>query len=145
MLEPLNNTINNLYLLIILNIFFIIATYTDIRYMKIYNKFNLVMLITRIITFFIWGFNIQYLIGGILIFVVFLGGAIVTKAKIGGDIKFGGNIGLWVGFMPSVFIILLTLVINLIFRKITKNTKPIALAPFLYVSFIIVSLISYFL
>lgn len=143
MLGPLINTIDNIYLFIILNIFFIIATYTDIKYMKIYDKFNLVMLITRVITFFIWGFSFQYLLGGLLIFIVFLAGAIATKAKIGGDIKFGGNIGLWIGFMPSVFVMLLTIIVNLIYRKITKNVKPIALAPFLYVSFIIVSIIAY--
>lgn len=137
MLENFKQIILNPYLLVILNMFFIIATYTDIKYMKIYDKFNIVMFITRIITFFIFGFNIEFIIGGILMFLVLLSAAVVTNAQIGGDIKFSGNIGLWLGFIPSAIILAISLIINLIFRKITKNIKPIALAPFLYVSFLL--------
>lgn len=138
---PFLDVINNNILLILLNIFFLTATITDIIKMKIYNIFNLIMLITRIVTFFIFGFSFSYLLGGALIFCILLGGAMFTKAQIGGDIKFGGNIGLWVGFMPSVAIILLSVVLNFIFRKITKNTKAIALAPFLYAGFLILLVI----
>ncbi len=134
---PFIDVINNNTLLILLNVFFIIATITDIKFMKIFDVFNLIMLVTRIVTFFIFGFNFSYLLGGALIFVTFLGGALVTKAQIGGDIKFGGNIGLWIGFIPSAIVILLSIVINFIYRKITKNTKAIALAPFLYAGFLI--------
>ena len=142
---PFLDIINNNILLILLNIFFIIATITDIINMKIYNVFNLIMLITRIITFFIFGFSFSYLLGGALIFCILLGGAIFTKAQIGGDIKFGGNIGLWIGFIPSVLVILISIIINFIFRKITKNTKAIALAPFLYAGFLILFIIFKFL
>lgn len=136
-LLPFKEVIENNYLLILLNIFFIIATITDIKYMKIFDIFNLIMLITRIVTFFIFGFNFTYLVGGILIFITLLIGALITKAQIGGDIKFGGNLGLWFGFLPAAIILLISIVVNFIFRKITKNTKAIALAPFLYISFII--------
>ena len=136
-LLPFKEVVDNNILLILLNIFFLIATITDIKFMKIFDVFNLIMLITRIVTFFIFGFSFTYLIGGILIFMTLLIGALITKAQIGGDIKFGGNLGLWVGFLPAAFILLISIVINFVFRKITKNTKAIALAPFLYVSFLI--------
>lgn len=142
---PFIDVINNNILLILLNIFFIIATITDIKVMKIYDIFNLIMLITRIVTFFIFGFNFSYLLGGALIFILLLGGAMVTKAQIGGDIKFGGNIGLWLGFIPSAIVILIAIVVNFIFRKITKNTKAIAFAPFLYIGFLILFVVFKFI
>ena len=72
-------------------------------------------------------------------------GALLTNARIGGDIKFSGNIGLWLGFMPSILVLVFSLIINLIFRKITKNVNAIALAPFLYIGFIITCVIAYFI
>lgn len=142
-LTPLLDVITNVPLFIILNIFFIIAVITDIKFMKIYDKFNIVMLVVRIITFFIFGFSFSYVVGGILMFVSLLIGAMITNAKIGGDIKFSGNLGLFVGFIPSVLIMFTAILINFIYRKITKNTKAIALAPFLYVGFLIVSILTY--
>lgn len=136
-LGPFQEVIDNIYLLVLLNAFFIFATITDIKYMKIYDKFNILMLLTRIISFFIFGFNFSYIIGGALMFVVILFGALLSKAQIGGDIKFSGNIGLWLGFMPSVYILFIAIIINFIFRKITKNTKAIPLAPFLFVGFLV--------
>ena len=47
--EPIMRMFAYIPEIIILNIFLIIATYTDCKSMKIYNKFNLIMLITRII------------------------------------------------------------------------------------------------
>lgn len=143
-LEIIENLLNEPILFIIFNIFLIIATFTDIKWMKIYDKFNIIMLITRIITFFIFGFNMQYIIGGILMFGTLLLGAMLTNAQIGGDIKFSGNVGLWIGFMPSVIVLVLSIIINLIFRKLTKNTKAIALAPFIYAGFLILCAIVYF-
>jgi Flp pilus assembly protein protease CpaA len=143
-LNILKELLNEPILLILLNVFFIIATYTDIKWMKIYNKFNIVMLIVRIVTFFIFGFSFQYLLGGFLMFATVLVGAMMTNARIGGDIKFSGNIGLWLGFMPSIAVLGIALITNLIFRKITKNVKAIALAPFLYLGFIILCVITYF-
>lgn len=141
-LLPFKEVIENNYLLVVLNIFFMIATITDIKFMKIFDIFNLIMLVVRIVTFFIFGFNFSYLTGGILIFITFLIGALLTKAQIGGDIKFGGNIGLWVGFIPAAIILFASIIINFIFRKITKNTKAIALAPFLYIGFIVLFIIT---
>ena len=144
-LNIVDSLFENPILLILLNLFFVFACFTDIKWMKIYDKFNILMLVTRIVTFFIFGFNIQYLIGGFLMFAVVLLGAMMTNARIGGDIKFSGNIGLWIGFMPSVLVLVFAILTNLIFRKITKNVKAIALAPFLYLGFIIVCLLAYFL
>lgn len=144
-LQSVQTLIETPVLLILINIFFIIATFTDIKWMKIFDKFNIVMLIVRIVTFFIYGFEFQYLIGGFLMFATLLIGAMLTNAKIGGDIKFSGNIGLWLGFMPSILVLIFAIITNLIFRKITKNVKAIALAPFLYLGFIITCIITFFM
>lgn len=143
-LQIIKDLLKEPILLILLNIFFLVASFTDIKWMKIYDKFNIVMLVTRIVTFFIFGFRFEFLIGGILMFGCLLLGALMTNARIGGDIKFSGNIGLWLGFMPSITVLLIALFINLVFRKITKNVNAIALAPFLYVGFIITCVIAYF-
>ena len=52
-LLPLKNVITNIPLFVVLNIFFIIATYTDIKWMKIYNKFNIAMLLIFVLCDFI--------------------------------------------------------------------------------------------
>ena len=131
---------SNIYLFVILNIFFIIATYTDLRYMKIYDKFNIALLITRIITAFIFGFSTNLLLGGLVIFLAFLFSAMYTKDKIAGDIKFGGNVGLWLGFIPSIAFVVLTILTNLIHRVFTGNKKKIPLAPYFYLSYLIFTL-----
>ena len=131
--------------LFVFNLFFMFATFTDIKWMKIFDKFNILMLITRIVVFVIYGFSFEYLLGGLFMFMAVLFGAIITKAQIGGDIKFSGNIGLWIGFVPAAIVMFLAIIINFIFRKITKNTKAIALAPFLYVGFLIIFAVYYFL
>ena len=143
-LDMIKNLLSEPILFAILNVFFVIATYTDIKVMKIYDKFNIAMFLTRIVTFFIFGFSFQYLVGGVLMFSCLLLGALMTNARIGGDIKFAGNIGLFLGFMPSICVLVIALIINLIFRKFTKNVNAIALAPFLYVGFIILCAITYF-
>jgi len=109
--------------------------------MKIYDKFNAVMLTTRLLSFFIiGGFKFDYLFGGIILFAVFLLGAVMTGDNIAGDIKFAGNIGLWCGLIPSVIIIFFTLLLNLIFRFVFKLKKKIPLAPYFYAGYIILGL-----
>ena len=135
----LSNSFSNIYLVVILNLFFIFATYTDLKYMKIYDKFNIVMLVTRLITLVIFGFEKDWLLGGLVIFLTYLIIAMYTGDKMAGDIKFGGNIGLWMGFYPSILIVLLSVITNLISRLFTGNKGKVPLAPFLYLAYIMLA------
>lgn len=109
---------------IILNIFMLIASYTDIKSLKIYNKFNLAMLLTRVAIMAFMLISKQmtlidafwYLVGGIVMFLMFLIPAMVTLDSIGGDIKFAFNIGLWTGVHAGLLIAVVGSVTNFLFR-----------------------------
>jgi len=135
--ESLINSFSNIYLVILLNLFFIFATYTDLKYMKIYDKFNIVMLITRILILIYYGITTDWIMGGAVVFLTFLLSAMYTQDSIAGDIKFGGNIGLWLGFYPSIILVLLTIIFNLIYRGIFRIKKKIPLAPYFYMAYIV--------
>lgn len=134
----LNSVFHNKFLLIIFLCFLLFASYSDIKKQLIYDKFNLIMFSVRIFTFFILGFQIKYIFGAIFMFLILLFAGVIVNKPMGGDIKFCGNIGLWLGFYDAAVVLFISLILNLIFRKITKNTNPMALAPFLLVSFIII-------
>jgi len=112
--------------IILLNIFFIIASYTDCKSYKIYDKFNLVMFSTRILyfiilfVFFPGQISITYILscigGAIIMFLSFLIPAMITGDSIGGDIKFAANIGLWAGATPALLLTLIASITNFIYR-----------------------------
>lgn len=142
--ESLECAFANTSVFIILNMFMWIACYTDMLELKIYNKFNILMLVVRLMLFPIFPITMNMVLGGIFVFLVFLISAMITFDSIGGDIKFGGNVGLWIGFIPSILLILITMISNLIFRAVTKNRKTIPLAPFFYFSYLMLfCLLSY--
>ena len=105
-IQSFNNNLiahfSNIYLVIIVNIFFIIAVYTDLKYMKIYNKFNLTFLIARIITASIFGFSTDLFLGGVVVFLTLF----YLQNRIAGDIKLE-KYWFMVGY-SSIAIVLLT-------------------------------------
>jgi len=114
--------------IILINIFLIVATYTDCKSMKIYNKFNLVMLITRCVFFVVLAIfyknliSAQYifdcLFGGVVLCLAFWIPAAIAKDSIGGDIKFAFNLGIWCGVIPALFIALIATLLNFFYRII---------------------------
>ena len=124
--EPILRLFANIPEIILINIFLIIASYTDIKTMKIYNKFNLVMLVTRILMFVVLGIffkdliSIGYVIdcifGALVLSLSFFIPAVIANDSIGGDIKFAFNLGLWCGSIPALFIALIATLTNFGFR-----------------------------
>ena len=124
--EPIMRMFAYIPEIIILNIFLIIATYTDCKSMKIYNKFNLIMLITRIIWLIgsaiiipesiSWMYILDCLFGGFILCLAFWIPAAISGDSIGGDIKFAFNLGIWCGSIPALFVALLAALLNLFFR-----------------------------
>lgn len=99
--------------------------------MKIYNKFNLAMLLTRCLFFGVLAIFYKDLISGSYIlncvsgaFVLCLAfwiPAAIANDSIGGDIKFAFNLGLWCGAIPALFLALIGTVLNILFRIIFGN------------------------
>lgn len=104
--------------LIIIGLLF--AVYTDVKYGKIYNKFNLLFFLTGLF-FKILELNIYSLINallgsfiGFLIFLIFfqLGGVG------GGDVKLIGALGVWVGVPSIIWILFFTSITGALFAFI---------------------------
>ena len=153
-----NNILNifqNHLLVSLMFIFIVIAVYTDCKAMKIYNKFNLSFLITRILIIFIPIFNVSIsfnnVISSIFAFAALLIPAMALMFKMGGDIKF-------VAILTSVFTIDVTviflaiscismLIYSFIKKLITKQKDirkvRVQFAPFFMVAFISLYLLSF--
>lgn len=135
--DPILRLFANIPEIILLNIFLIIATYTDCKSMKIYNKFNLTMLITRALFFVVLAFffkdqiSIGYVVdcifGALILCFAFWIPAAIAGDSIGGDIKFAFNLGLWCGSIPALFLALIGTILNLGFRLVfgDKDKKEI--------------------
>lgn len=127
-IEPILRLFEFIPEIIILNIFLIIATYTDCKSMKIYNKFNLVMLITRVAWFVVlgvcfpdltsWLYVLDCIFGAFILCLAFWIPAAIAQDQIGGDIKFAFNLGLWCGSIPALFLALIGTILNLLYRVV---------------------------
>lgn len=122
-----SNTLLSITLLCIL----LYATYTDIKYLKIYNKFNLLIIFIRVIFIFIPNnslpFTFQNIIASILAFTTFLTMAVIFMHKMGGDIKFIGAFMLFFNFEYMIVFIMIASILSLIYsisvKAYLKNRK----------------------
>lgn len=132
---------------------FMYASYTDILEYKIYDKFNLFLMAARLIFVFIpvYGkmITLDSYIGGIIGILVLLIPAVVFLQKMGGDIKFIGVIGTYLGSGLTIFMLVLGCAYMLIFsliRKIITKEKvkhlKTPMAPFFMLSFFTLIIIS---
>lgn len=133
-------------------LFLLFSSYTDLKYLKIYNKSNLAFLMVRIIFIFIpvfnLNFNIQTIIGGILGAGFLMVPAMKLMYNMGGDIKLLGVLGLYLGgynitlllALSCITMLLFSLIRKIITKKELKNLDT-PFAPFFTVSFLIMGLI----
>lgn len=158
LLRGVNGEISTLFsnklLVGVILIFLIIATYTDLKSMKIYDKFNIMFLITRIVfsllpiaglyrTGYGHRFTLNHLVGGGIGFLFLLIPAMALMHKMGGDIKFMGIMGTFLGGYSTVAFLLISCFYNLVFSmffifvlgKGKKDTK-LPFAPFFLLAFL---------
>lgn len=125
-------------------LFFIImtiASYTDLKYMKIYNNFNTIALFIRIICGTINRITFIDVFGTLIIFFLMLiVGMINIKNDIGGDIKYSAVFAAWAGPYLACSSFLIGIILMSPISIIKK--KPIPLAPFLQLG-LIINLITY--
>lgn len=127
----LDTVFSNTLLSITLLCMLLYATYTDIKYLKIYNKFNLLIIFIRVIFIFIPNnslpFTFQNIIASILAFTTFLTMAIIFMHKMGGDIKFIGAFMLFFNFEYMIVFIMIASILSLIYsisvKTYLKNRK----------------------
>lgn len=154
--EELARVYDNPLVFGIIILFLLFSSYTDLKYLKIYNKSNLAFLIVRIILIFIptytLGFNFQTILGGILGAGFLMVPAMKLMYNMGGDIKLLGVLGLYIGGYNITLLLALSCITMLIFsfiRKIItkKELKNLdtPFAPFFTISFLIMGLIHMFI
>lgn len=134
----LNKIFGNPVLVAVMIGFLLFATYTDVKSLKIYNKFNLCFLITRIIFIFIPTYNLPLtsfqVAGAICGSLVLMIPAIHFMQKMGGDIKLIFVLGLFLG-IDLVFLLIglscATLILYSAIKKIiTKQDVKHVFVPF---------------
>lgn len=150
LLQEITGLYGNYLLVAIMTIFLGVATYTDIKYLKIRNSLNLTFAIIAIVLIpffgFSWGEVFSKLGGSAFGFFALLIPAMIRNHKMGGDIKAMAVLGLYLGvYIVPVFMALasLTGVVYLYIRFISnKSIGNFPFAPFFLASHLILFIIS---
>lgn len=120
--------------LLIFTTFLLIATYTDMKTLRIPNWLNGSMAVLRFALIPIIGFGIADIIGAIIAFISLLIPAVIKMHKMGGDIKAMTVIGLYLGaYLVSVFFFIIIMYFFLyvgIMLVLKKKLKNVPFAPF---------------
>ena len=115
----LNNVFSNKILAITLLIFLIYATYTDVKYLKIYNKFNGLLVLVRILFIFLpnasYKLTFDNILASLTVFIIFLSIAMMFMHKMGGDIKFISAFMLFFNMEYMLVFSLIASVLNMIY------------------------------
>lgn len=148
------NLFSNKILVGVLFLFLVVATYTDLKSMKIYDKFNVVFIFTRILfallpvniamgTVYGHKFELTHLVGGVMGFLFLLIPAIALMHKMGGDIKFMTILGTFLGSHLTLVFLALSCLYNLVFSlffifvlKKGKTDTKLPFAPFFLLAFL---------
>ena len=135
------DNLDNIYLYITLVLFLVIASYFDIKYLKIPNKLNLSFFVIRFALIPIIGFSMDNIYGFLFAFLIFLIPAMIANKPMGGDIKAFSVIGLYLGFKTTILSLIIIIVISIIYMTIKKfiykDINDIPLAPFFLLSILI--------
>lgn len=154
-LESFSMIASSPILLVMLLVFLGYATYTDLKHLKIYNKFNVVVALVNLGIFVIapaMDGNVKlaiiHLLGGLIGFSALLIPSVITGFQMAGDIKFIGAFGLAIGAYAIVPFVLIASVINIITNLFLIKVKGknldniIPFAPFFALSFIVLIALS---
>lgn len=156
-LNCINTVFSNELLSLVLLLFLIYATYTDVKYLKIYNKFNIFIMLVRVAFIFIPVYTLELTAGNIVAslsaFMIFLTIAMIFMHKMGGDIKFIGAFMLYFNFeymlvfsaiasvLNGIYCIFLKLYFNYKKKKINSNEYNYSLKEKILMIFIKISLL----
>lgn len=146
-LNSTNQFYSNELLVLLLLIFLSIATYTDIKELKIPNKLNLGFFILRLVIIPLVGLSIQNFIGGFLGFLFLLIPAMITMHKMGGDIKCIGVVGFYLGGYTTGLFIAVSCIYTITYFiykiAVKKQIGNFPFAPFFLASHISLFIVSF--
>lgn len=116
---------NNHLLTLVLLFYLMVATYTDLKYLKIYNKFNISLVLVRVIFIFLPNYGLKLsldnIIASISTFVILLTIAVILMHKMGGDIKFLTAFMLFFDIRFMVVFMAIASLVNLVYLVILKH------------------------
>lgn len=136
------------FLWIPLLLFLLIASFTDVKSLKIPNWLTGSFFIVRLLLIPIVGIGWNHIFGAILLFFFVFVIAFILNVQMGGDIKAMLVIGLYLGYDISypfiLFTVLLLAVVGIVVYIITRNRKTdIPFAPILLVAVLGVMALSF--
>lgn len=152
--SDMKEILTNIPVLVNILIFLGIATYTDLKSMKIYNKMNLIFLLTRIVFIFIPKYNLEFniynLLGGIIAAAIFMIPAMMLMHKMAGDIKLIFVLGLFLRVPCMLMLICLScmgvaiysVIMKFVFKKDNVLKTLVPFAPFFAISLIIMFILT---
>ncbi|MFJ8531402.1 prepilin peptidase [Bacillus sp. NPDC094106] len=134
--------------------FLLVATYTDLKNMKIYHKFNMVFLLTRFALIIVpFGISYQWthVFGGLIGFVFLLIPAMALMHKMGGDIRFMGILGMYLGGYYTIVLLFISCAIHFVYSMVTifmlkregKKTM-VPFAPFFLIAYTMLTLLGFY-
>lgn len=149
MQETFEMLYNNPFFLITLTVFLGIATYTDLKNMKIPDKLNGAFFLVRFLLIPVIGFGFADVMGAIFSFIAMMIPAMIKMHKMGGDIKCLTVVGLYVGIYLAPFFLILTCIYFLLYSGVCmvakKKIKNVPFAPFFFVSHLTLMIIHFLL
>lgn len=117
------------YVLPVILVFMLYASYTDIKSHRISNKLVIAFVIARVAAVFYYPIRVTHLLGGAGIFVILLAAGMIVMHQMGGDIKFSAALGLWLGLNATVVAFLVAIVL-IGLSYLVRRLNPKFLLPF---------------
>ena len=116
---------NNGLLTFVLLTYLLIATYTDLKYMKIYDKFNMSLVAVRVIFMIIPIYTYPLKMGNVMasisIFIIMLTIGVILMHKMGGDIKFITALMLFFDMEFMFIFMAISSLLNLVYLIVLKK------------------------
>lgn len=145
MINEFDPIFSYLYITPLILIYLGMASYSDLKEKKIYDKLNTTFLAIRLLAAFAYPITLRSLIGMAFGFLIILVPAMIMLVPMGGDIKFAAVLGLWIsdsGIYGSIGIgVILFVIYALIAKK--KKKEMIPLGPFISIGCLIIMSVYY--
>lgn len=133
MLNEFDPFFGYIYITPLILIYLILASISDIKEKKIYDRLNLAFLILRLFAAYVYPISTRSLIGMIFGFLIILIPAMIMLVPMGGDIKFAAVLGLWIGDSGIYGSLAIGVILFVIYSLIAKKKKKdmIPMGPFI--------------
>lgn len=140
-IKEVNSIGDNKLILFLFLIYLFYSGYKDSTKFIIPQKVSLAFVIARLALFFIYPIEITHVLGAIAPFMLFWIIAASLNQNMGGDIKFIGAVGFWLGLNQTLLVIvlsaLLILAVDMYYRFYLKEKYKTPYALYFLISYIL--------